>query len=41
LGIALVESTRCGAATWRSGAPGQVQCERMERQRYWHHRIAP
>jgi competence protein ComEC len=41
LGIALVESTRCGAATWRSGASGQVQCERIERQRYWHHRIAP
>jgi competence protein ComEC len=41
LGIALVESTRCGAATWRSGAPTQIQCERMERQRYWHHRFAP
>jgi competence protein ComEC len=41
MGIALVESARCGAATWRSDAPGQVQCERMERQRYWHHRIAP
>ncbi len=41
LGIVLVESTRCGAATWRSDAPGQVQCERLERQRYWHHRIAP
>jgi competence protein ComEC len=40
-GIALVESARCGAATWRSDEPGQVQCERMERQRYWHHRIAP
>jgi competence protein ComEC len=41
LGIALFESTRCGAATWRSGAPTQIQCERMERQRYWHHRFAP
>jgi competence protein ComEC len=41
LGIPLVESSRCGAATWRSGAPGQVQCERTQRQRYWHHRIAP
>jgi competence protein ComEC len=40
-GIALVESSRCGAATWRSDAPGQVHCERQERQRYWHHRIAP
>jgi competence protein ComEC len=41
LGIPLVESTRCGAAIWRSEAPGQVQCERTQRQRYWHHRIAP
>jgi competence protein ComEC len=41
LGIPLVESSRCGAATWRSGAPGQVQCERTQRQRYWHHRLAP
>lgn len=35
-GSQLVESTRCGAATWRSQAPAQVQCERAERQRYWH-----
>jgi competence protein ComEC len=41
LGIPLVESSRCGAATWRSDAPDQVQCERQERQRYWHHRIEP
>jgi competence protein ComEC len=40
-GSKLVESTRCGAATWRSDQPGQVRCERMERKRYWHHRIAP
>jgi competence protein ComEC len=41
LGIELVESVRCGAATWRSDVPDQVQCERTLRQRYWHHRIAP
>jgi competence protein ComEC len=35
-GSQLVESTRCGAATWHSQAPAQVQCERAERQRYWH-----
>lgn len=35
-GITLVETTRCGAATWRSHAPTLVQCERVERQRYWH-----
>jgi competence protein ComEC len=36
-GIRLVESSRCGAATWRSDAPDQVRCERQQRQRYWHH----
>jgi competence protein ComEC len=36
-GIALVASTHCGAATWRSAAPAQVQCERTLSQRYWHH----
>ncbi|PUE41504.1 DNA internalization-related competence protein ComEC/Rec2 [Limnohabitans sp. Bal53] len=41
LGIPLVESTRCGAALWRSEAPDQVQCERTQRLRYWHHRIDP
>jgi competence protein ComEC len=40
-GVALVETARCGAATWRSQAPSQVQCERAERQRYWHHAMAP
>jgi competence protein ComEC len=39
--ILLVESTRCGAATWRSQSPGHVECERTLRQRYWHHVIAP
>jgi competence protein ComEC len=40
-GTQLVESTWCGAATWRSQAPTQVHCERDERQRYWHRRMAP
>ena len=40
-GIALVESTRCGAATWRSDRPAQVQCERSLARRYWHHQILP
>jgi competence protein ComEC len=38
-GSQLVESTRCGAAIWRSQAPAQVQCERAERQRYWHRQV--
>jgi competence protein ComEC len=41
LGIGVVESTRCGAATWRSDAPDRVQCERTLRQRYWHHLVPP
>jgi competence protein ComEC len=41
LGIDVVESTRCGAATWRSDAPDQMQCERALRQRYWHHLVPP
>jgi competence protein ComEC len=40
-GIALVASTHCGAATWRSQTPAQVQCERSLRQRYWHHVLKP
>ena len=40
-GIQMVETTRCGAATWRSYAPTLVQCERVERQRYWHLALPP
>jgi competence protein ComEC len=40
-GIPLVETTRCGAATWRSHEPTLVQCERAERQRYWHLALPP
>lgn len=39
--IQMVETTRCGAATWRSHAPTSVQCERVERQRYWHLALPP
>jgi competence protein ComEC len=35
--ITLVESSRCGAATWTSSAPAEVRCERQEARRYWHH----
>jgi competence protein ComEC len=41
LGIEVVESTRCGATTWRSDAPDQVKCERTLQQRYWHHLVPP
>lgn len=39
--IQMVETTRCGAATWRSHAPTLVQCERAARQRYWHLALPP
>jgi competence protein ComEC len=39
VGARLVESTRCGAARWRSTAPAEVDCERERHARYWHHRM--
>ena len=41
LGIELVESSRCGAATWQSGQPDQLGCERQRARRYWHHAVPP
>ena len=38
--IQVVESPRCGAATWSSLQPAGVGCEREAAPRYWHHRIA-
>jgi competence protein ComEC len=39
--IRVVESARCGAATWHSVQPLQVRCERDAGQRYWQHHMAP
>jgi competence protein ComEC len=36
-----VTSAQCGAAHWRSDAPEQMSCERAQRQRFWHHVMAP
>ncbi|MBT2325762.1 DNA internalization-related competence protein ComEC/Rec2 [Variovorax paradoxus] len=36
-GIALVDSAHCGAATWSSGQPVELQCQRRTAKRYWHH----
>jgi competence protein ComEC len=36
-GIALVRSSQCGAATWRSREPERLACQRQEGLRYWHH----
>jgi competence protein ComEC len=38
--IQVVESARCGAATWDSAQPRQVRCERDTRPRYWQHTLA-
>ena len=40
-GIRVVESARCGAATWSSAQPAEVGCERDTAQHYWLHRMAP
>lgn len=36
-GIQMVETARCGAATWSSAAPDRVTCQREVFKRYWHH----
>ncbi|RYF24189.1 MAG: DNA internalization-related competence protein ComEC/Rec2 [Comamonadaceae bacterium] len=36
-GIRLVQTDRCGAATWTSHQPGGLRCEREAGRRYWHH----
>jgi competence protein ComEC len=39
MGVAVVESPRCGAALWRSAEPDRIACQRDEAPRYWHHRF--
>ena len=41
MGIPWFDSAHCGAAVWRSDAPGQLHCERVQGQRYWHHQPKP
>jgi competence protein ComEC len=36
-GMRWVASPSCGAATWRSQFPQEVQCHRAQSRRYWHH----
>lgn len=38
-GIQLLDSSHCGAASWRSDLPAEVACERVKALRYWHHRV--
>jgi competence protein ComEC len=37
--IRVIDSPRCGAASWQSWLPDVVRCEREVQQRYWHHRV--
>jgi competence protein ComEC len=37
-GIRVIETVRCGAATWRSDTPTQAHCQRQQ-SRYWQHRL--
>jgi len=37
--IRVVDSPHCGAATWQSVQPDEVQCQRAQALRYWHHRV--
>ncbi|HEY1226861.1 MAG TPA: DNA internalization-related competence protein ComEC/Rec2, partial [Ramlibacter sp.] len=37
--IAVVDSPRCGAATWSSATPDAMRCQREAERRYWHHRL--
>ena len=39
-GIEVIETSRCGAILWSSAKPQDMLCERMRRQRYWHHRLS-
>ena len=38
-GITVLESARCGAATWSSAAPDVMACQRDTARRYWHHQV--
>ncbi|WP_296920373.1 DNA internalization-related competence protein ComEC/Rec2 [Polaromonas sp.] len=39
-GIRVLVSPACGAATWASGQPDRVSCQREAGLRYWHHRAS-
>jgi competence protein ComEC len=39
-GIAVIDSPHCGAALWRSEAPGEVTCQRESEPHYWQHRAS-
>ncbi|MFZ4479777.1 MAG: DNA internalization-related competence protein ComEC/Rec2, partial [Rhodoferax sp.] len=38
-GIRVVDSPHCGAQSWNSERPQQIECQRSQSLRYWHHRL--
>lgn len=40
-GARWVETVRCGAATWYSERPADLDCARETGRRYWHHPVPP
>jgi competence protein ComEC len=37
--VPVADSPRCGAMAWQSEQPGVVSCHRLQRARYWNHRV--
>jgi len=37
--IRVIDSPHCGAATWQSAQPKEVQCHRADALHYWNHRV--
>ena len=37
--IRVIDTPHCGAATWQSAQPQDIQCQRVQGLRYWHHRV--
>ena len=37
--IKLIDTPHCGAASWQSWVPDEVQCARKVQKRYWHHGV--
>ncbi|QDL54513.1 DNA internalization-related competence protein ComEC/Rec2 [Rhodoferax aquaticus] len=40
-GVTVLESSRCGAMTWRSWQAQNVLCQREVAKKYWHHQLNP
>jgi competence protein ComEC len=37
--IRVIDTPHCGAITWQSALPSDVECYRTRAQRYWHHKV--